>query len=319
MAIPVSVSTRADYSAQGFYPSNTIEQIYNLVLIPSDKFSELNKIMVGSQVQIINQSNKPKFTVVYEADRVVIGGQEYFYFYLNTGIRLKNNVYFEQNNYSLKYKDKIYPLSLIFNNNPECKLLIGLIIIPDIYTYAYNANDTIEIKIENDRFNGKIINIEQSHNNYLPLRFTTLLFLDLQNSIDLLSNINHISTSINDHISCRSLTTKRIKTMGEIRLKTDGVYKIRCSGQEFEFNKDLIIKNLRAGIYQINLLDKDNNLLKINNNGNIVETLNIEIFDSIEKERSMIIEELKQKNICIPQTQQAGLPRLDSVKRKKLA
>ena len=318
MIVPLSIDTRADYSARGFYPFNIIEQIYNLLLIPVDEFPELTKIMVGSQVQIINGSNKPKFTVVYEADIVRLFGKQYFYFYINTGVRLKNSVYFEKDNYSLKYKDKIYPLSLIFDKNPVCKLLMGLIVIPDIHTYAYSLNDTIEIKIEDDRFTGKIINIEQSHNNYLPLRFTTLLLLDLQNSTDLLQNLNHISSSIGTEINCRSLTTKRTKSMGEIRLKTDGVYKVRCSGQEFDINHYLVISNLNAGIYKINLLDQNNNLLEFNYQGQIISELNIEIFDSIEKERNMIEETLKQQNILGSQSIQYGLPRLDSVKRKSI-
>jgi hypothetical protein len=307
----VDYYTIADYNSQNYYELCPVEKIYDTILIPIDNYPEFNTITTGSKINILYKNNKNQQSVIDEPQTTKLFNINYLIIKIAIGIRTDGMIPFIYDKYSISYRDKTYEMSLLFDKSNKCKLLIGSLILSDNYFFAFNENDTIQVFFDKDYELGTISKIENKHNYYLPLKYTTILSLDYSQNIPLLSFLN--SYQGGETLQVRSLTTKPDMQRGCIRFKItnqdSGVYnyKIMCANKEIGYNElfytnnILEINNLTAGTYFIRIIDDHGfEPHRINGELNKQSFFTINILGSIEEEKKILLEKYINNGIINP-------------------
>jgi hypothetical protein len=310
-----------DYNYNNYYGYCPIEHLHNTILIPINTYPEFKNIQIGNKIIIKNKGTNNSQSIINDAKLTNIFGIEYLYFNIAIGIRTSGVMAFIHKDFSLIYNNKEYSLSLIFDQYLDrCKLLVSNLVLSDNYLFAFNNNDKIQVLIDNQSEYGIISEVSNKYNYYSPMRYSTSLELDPAQNIELLSILNSYQGFENAQI--RSLITKPNMTKGSIRLNiinhSRGVfnYKIICTCKEnnysniFYANDVLDIKDLTSGTYYIKIIDNDDQRpYRINKEINNKEVFTINILDSLDKEKDIIINSLIN-NGKINKSSIKNLPRL---------
>jgi hypothetical protein len=262
-----------------------IERIYSLILIPQKLITNINTI---DKIKIINQKKKYEQSVVFCKDELTVGNNKFYAINIAPGFRVDHLL--EKNNYSLVLDNNEYKLDLVLTSSDSPKLLIGNLILSDNFYNRFNDNDNIELNINNKNIRAKIKNRFNKYNYYIGEKITTVLeLLDYNTIYNLNSNIIYSSCTV------RSLDTKTTKRKGSIILDfydppTDLMVSLSSHNTKVIKNTEnigskLYFTNLEKNNYIIEIFNKYDidNKYSINYNNNIVDKLNIEVPEFIDR------------------------------------
>jgi hypothetical protein len=283
--IRLNYYTRPDYSYNAFFLYVQIERIYSLILIPQKLITNINTI---DKIKIINQKKKYEQSVVFCKDELTVGNNKFYAINIAPGFRVDHLL--EKNNYSLVLDNNEYKLDLVLTSSDSPKLLIGNLILSDNFYNRFNDNDNIELNINNKNIRAKIKNRFNKYNYYIGEKITTVLeLLDYNTIYNLNSNIIYSSCTV------RSLDTKTTKRKGSIILDfydppTDLMVSLSSHNTKVIKNTEnigskLYFTNLEKNNYIIEIFNKYDidNKYSINYNNNIVDKLNIEVPEFIDR------------------------------------
>jgi hypothetical protein len=266
---PIIVQTKesADYSFKATYPNIKSKSFYNLILL--NNYDKPIKYLLNKKITLKHKNINSKQKIIMNYGNITLDGVDYQYFYINPGIpALKSS------NSELIIEDgddsEALLLSHDINFNNQNKLLVGSVILSDIYDYIFHDNDIVEI-IDNDGNTLKTC-IDQAHNQaqlYDNINASTVInFINRDNSEseDILKLLNNRKSLNNNQIKC--LTTKYNNKMGELHclihggdkqtLKLDILYSDGNVDTYDIDNNSIILKNLTHGTYRIKVYDKYN-------------------------------------------------------------
>lgn len=297
----------ADYSANSFFPFYDVEKLYNTFLIPENLVDQFEYFDIGNEITIEYNNLQNKYIIAYKFENITIDSKKYLLFYIGRGIAIQH---FNPQIFLVMKNGKI-PLDIHFNlNNSDPKLFMGLLILSGLYNFAFNDNDNLILKVDSDEFI-ELTNssLSSSHNVYTPLRTNSMLFLNLEKSLDGLAQLHKGPPP--SSLSIRSLTTKRIKEKGRFKLKCFGgpyILNLKSNNNYFQttrFCNSIEIKDLDHGKYTFSIEDANNNeLIEINYNGLLFNEITFDILDSAESESIIIMNKYKSSGIS------PDLPRL---------
>jgi len=292
MTKKITYKYNADYSARSFFPFYDVEKLYNAFLIPENLKEKFQYLDIGNEITVEYNNIKSKYTIAYKLEDIIINTKNYLLFYIGRGINLPQIA-----NYSLVFKDEKIALDTtfnLFNNNP--KLFMGILVMSGLYNFAVSDNDDLILKVDDDEFiELKASNISFSHNVFSPMRTSTMIFLDIQKSLRGLFQLHQ--PPYPSTLSIRSLTTKRIKQKGTLRLLcAGGPYLLHLISEDNNYNKkiqftDIInIMDLDYGLYKFSILDiNTNEIIEMLSDGLTYNEIEFRILDSIESERIIIM------------------------------
>lgn len=279
--INIDYSITNDYSKLN--PPNFIKilDIYNTIIIPVSLLDSFN-INVGDSIQIVDHANKNyKITqkVILEYGKINLGFQDYYYFYIGNGISISDT----NSKYSLIFNNQIFPLSLKFNNPNSVKLLIGLLVLPDNYSYTIYKQQNHIINIDGKDHKIYVADYINKLNYFVANKNTTLVKVLSPINSQILQYLNNSNLNISKYI--RPLCNSNFP-LGSLKLNitNKGVfypieYQICVNNNKYLVNSNIItIQNLEAGQYTIRIIDRTGslNIDQINN-----EIWNKETFDII--------------------------------------
>lgn len=265
--INVDFSIKGDYTKLNPPIFYEIMNLHNTILIPKNLLSNFS-INIGDQILIMDQTTNKKYTqtVVIDCGDINLGYQNYYYFYIANGLKIKNG-----HSYSIVLNDITIPLSLTMNMQSSAKLIIGLLILSDNYKYEFNLKENIILNIDTKQYKLSIIDILNKFNYYVANKNTTIVnILDNKN----FNNIQAINTnSIYTNKFIRPLYRQNFP-LGSISIDIDGVsdnieYQIYLNNSGYLVNsKKITIQNLQSGQYSIKIIDRNGPVLitKLNNN-----------------------------------------------------
>ena len=306
--IKASYRTKADYSRYSYFEPIGLEPIYNLIMMP--KTTQLT-ININDIVYIKHKDQKyhNKQFVVFESDIINIFDQDYYYFYLANGITISEDIFSQQDDYSIIINDIEYPLNLIFNDFNNNKLLRGAMVLSCDALYGFKNEDIIQLNMDNI-YSGRIKTAFNKFNYYMPTTNNTILILDISLSLDILS-------AMNDYSSCylkgmvRSYTTRINNNKGSIAITitphnnitlNDYEYTVFCECIDNDYNKimhtnnKLELTDLTSGTYTIKIIDSMGDSIRMINDHMINEdSFDIYIADSVEKEHELLKSSLSQE------------------------
>lgn len=336
--IVVDYSAKADYSYNSLFSYCQIQKIHNLILIPKKNHEELCSIIPGNTIYIVKDKNTIEQVAVIHSGDIKLFNNEYYYFYIGNGIKIKEVISLVQKKYKLKYKDKEYPLSLSVDKKLSCKLLIGGLVLDTNYDYAFNNNDLLELNIDNNIIQTKLYQKLNKYNFYSAMTTTTvLLFLD-NNTVDALKALNPAAGFNSAYV--RSLTTRKNNQKGSIYLKIVGgvgnylgvsnnvennyKYRIDCwceankYYQTFYTSHILNIQDLVSGEYSIKIIDIGGNTINfINGQKTLTDTFTVKILGSEKEEQETIMNKLIEKYNITPLPPQKTLTKFKRVRQPK--
>lgn len=308
-------SVRADYSFNSYFSYEPIIKIYDTIILPK-AFSKIKDINISDKIFLLDKKQqKIHQIIISEPTKIKLFSEEYYMLHIATGIPISNNL---NTKYKLTIQDNELDCLVGLdkrNKNKDCaRLILTNLCLNNNMKYKFNNNDTIEIKINNNLFTTKLLNIELLNNIYNANSITSILNIDV-NDYDTLYSINR--SLISDSLSVRSLTQKKIQTKGSVYLNIFGgvtfpsgvnidgyKYKITLLNKNNEiiktfFTNDYVhITDLDMGDYYIDIRDIGNNGINYFNN-NIVYGENISIYipGSAEGELSIMNIDLVNKHI----------------------
>lgn len=289
--IKVNSKTKADYSYEQYYSPIKINKIYSLLLLDPS----IPTLDLGSYIDLIS-SNGDQISVrlVLDSGKTIIGKKEYTYYYIAPGF---SNID-KTEKYQIVLDNQKHPLSISLSDNVPNKLLVGTLVLNNNFSFAFNNNDIIEITYDKYKIVSEIHHRYILNGYYLGNNITTTItFLNKNNSEKLLKILNTPSTG---DFFVTSKTTKKNNNLGNIDLMISGgsnkSYNVSCVGpnhnQDYISKGFLIINNLQAGKYKLNITDGIN-IAEYHNNIPITDNKNgfeINIPGSVEEENKILTE-----------------------------
>lgn len=270
--VDIIYSTTQDYSYQNKPQFVPVLNLYNTVLIPRiEQFNKLFNITVSDKLLFKDTINNRQLiqSVVLDKGNIKLNNIEYLYFYIGNGIRGNSE-------YILEYESEIYHLSHSFSNLHDIKLLNGLLVLDDNFSYMFNDQLSSIVRINEENLSCAIKKVDNRFSYYKLNTNNTLLYILDNSNLNLLYAINQ--PYINN-ILIRPLYNSKFP-LGSARIKiidSNGVtnnepkYKIFLSSQNNNdslfVNDVLNIKNLSSGSYTIKIIDKNGPVLIRNING----------------------------------------------------
>lgn len=261
-----SYFTRPDLTYNNYYKPSPVELIYNTILIPIDKYPDLENYEISNKVTIKNGRTKGIFeqSVVFDNGIIELNNTKYRYFYIAPGIRI-NNKNLEKQDFVLSINNQEINLNLLFTN-PNAKLLIGILVLSNNYYYYFDNNDIGILYINNKKIKCNLVSKINKYNYYMSRRINTIINIMDNKNLDIFYELNNSIIITSAKIQSQIITKSSNK--GQIALnklsKSNIPHSVKCIGVDNNFKNEynmsgrrLYINNLSKGKYR---LDISNNL-----------------------------------------------------------
>ena len=292
MSIDIDYQVRSDYTAIDPPKFVSILNLYNLILIPiNDKNNALCNFSISDEIKIYNKNTNKYYyqKVVLSCGYIKLSNTEYYYFYIGNGISSPPD------QLVLQHNGQNYDMSTSLDQSANIKLLKGLLVLSDNFSYMFNTNDQAIINISDKQSLVKITKIENKYNFYKANTNSTILHILDESNFNLLYNINNpYSTNVLIRPLCylnSPLGGFKISIKDDIGVSNDEFkYKIFINNKGYFINNVLDIKNLAGGSYSIKIIDKIG-LIQIGNlNGQLVNSDSFKINIPTVKDEYKILE-----------------------------
>lgn len=278
--INIDYTITADYSSNYLPSYIPILDIYNTVLIPIE-FLENLEINIGDTIGIVNSTTNQKYTqtIVIEYSKIILNYQEYYYFYIGNGLFIDDH----NQNFILQLNDHTFPLSLKLANPHICKLIKGLLVLPDNYSHTIYKQTNHLMNIDNNEYKVYVIDLINKFNYFLANKSTTLIKILHETNYEVLQNINTSNQYVTSYI--RPLCNPNFP-LGSLSIQisnNNGVfypieYELCVNNNKYLVNDyNIKLQNLQAGQYSIKIIDKSGllNINRLNNQDWNTDSFNI--------------------------------------------
>jgi len=244
--ILVNTKISADYRSESYFPEETTQKLYNLLLIPleKNKIKDFHKKLKSNKIVLEHKKQKTEQNIVLDFDTVSIDGLDYMYFYISPGLTRISQA---TSVLSIGDEDITLYHDTTFNN--QNKLLIGSIILDKNYEYLFHNDDIVSLTdTKTDKSITETIRYSYTTSGlYISPNISTIINFLPNNPEQVLNFLNK-----SKQIDIRCLTTKSNNNLGEIYLYVAG-------GDKNSLKAELIDKDDNKSYYDI----KDN-YLRIN-------------------------------------------------------
>lgn len=257
---------RPDLTYNNFYKPSPVELIHNTILLPVDKFPNLENSDIPNKITIKNIRTNGIFeqSTVFDNGIIEFNDTKYRYIYIAPGIRI-NNKNLEKKDFILSINGQEINLNLLFTN-PNPKLLIGMLVLSNNYYYYFDNNDIGMLYINNKKIKCNLISKINKYNYYMPRSINTIINIMDNKNLDMFYELNNSSIITSTRIQSQTITKSSNK--GQIALNklsnSNTAHSVKCIGVDNNFKNEynmsgrrLYINNLSKGKYR---LDISNNL-----------------------------------------------------------
>lgn len=310
----INFSYYPDYSANSFFPFYNVEKLYNTILIPENLIDQFEYFDIGNQINIEYNNKTSKYSIGYKFETIKIKNKKYLLFYIGRGIPIENGL-LHRTDYKIVLKNKTIKLDTSLNwSEKSPKLFMGILALSGLYDFAFADGDKLILKVNNDNFIETYIHEKNfSYNVFSALKHNTILFLDLQNGIKGITELNRLP--VLESIKARSLTTKRIKQKGSFNLKCPGgTFNLVLTSNNgfnniYPFSDYINITNLDSGQYSFSIVDSNNTSIDLLYNDVLSTKISFNIVGSAEEDNTILTNTAISDGIVLPGPPQL-LPRL---------
>lgn len=257
---------RPDLTYNNFYKPSPVELIHNTILLPVDKFPNLENSDIPNKITIKNIRTNGIFeqSTVFDNGIIEFNDTKYRYIYIAPGIRI-NNKNLEKKDFVLSINGQEINLNLLFTN-PNAKLLIGMLVLSNNYYYYFDNNDIGILYINNKKIKCNLISKINKYNYYMSRSINTIINIMDNKNLDIFYELNN--STIISSAKIQSQTITKSSNKGQIALNklsnSNTTHSVKCIGVDNNFKNEynmsgrrLYINNLSKGKYR---LDISNNL-----------------------------------------------------------
>lgn len=252
--IRIDYKTNKDYTSLNPPKFIQINSLLNTVLIPLQDMPY--KVYPSDSVTFLYNNKTLKQKVGLDSGIVKFYDNEYYFFYIIPGFKINPL----KNNYDIILGESRFKLNPTFDASYTPKIINGLIVLPNNFNFAFNNMKYGILSCFNKQIFSHIIKSENKYNYYMANTSNTLLHI--LNTI----NTNSLYELNNNHPDSyiRPLYNENFP-LGSAVFNIDGVNnaRIKVGNNIFNFDNIINVDYLPSGQYNIVLLDKDNNKLKI--------------------------------------------------------
>lgn len=299
--IRATIRSSADYHTESFFPAESFNKVYNMLLIPKEKhnISTFYKNLINNELKLKHKTKISQQNITLDHGSVIINDINYMYFYINPGL---NGI--QKATSELIVGDKKINLNHSCEFSNQSKLLIGSVILDKNYEYLFHDKDLVEIFNDQKSIQAEISYSYTKTGLYLSPNISTIVNFLPNHTDDILNILNN-----QKNLQIKCLTTKSNSKKGEISGYVSGGDKDSIRIELLDSNNQITyhnihdhhihIKDLRYGSYKLKILDDHNVCEDIN--GQIINDgfYNIDIHSSFEEEQ-VVSQQLNINKYHIP-------------------
>jgi hypothetical protein len=252
--IDINFTTKPDYSS--INPPKFIKclSLYNTILIPKKDIT--TRIEPGDTVTFLVNNQNIKQKAAIDCGFVELYNDIYYYFYIVPGFEITKI----DKKYRILINSTEIPLKGYMDPSHSAKIINGLAILPNNYSYAFNHTNYSIVSSNNKNLFTKINKKQNKNNYYMANTNNTILHILDNKNIDCLYEINNIS----NNVYIKPIFNLGFP-LGKAIISSEGVSntRIKFGNNIYNFLNNTTIDHLPTSRYNISFLDKDNNPLII--------------------------------------------------------